>query len=131
MSDYIKKIRTKAGDKQIDYTALANLPTSDVTLTEDGGFADAAAVGETIRRLFDEIKSLPNNGLNVVARNLLITILRAGLYTTDQSGNIEALEQALSASGEQPSGIVQNGSVLVVTSGVTASQNENKLTIGG
>ena len=28
MSDYIKKIRTDKGDKQIDYTALANLPGS-------------------------------------------------------------------------------------------------------
>lgn len=27
MSDYIKKIRTTTGDKQIDYNALANLPT--------------------------------------------------------------------------------------------------------
>lgn len=27
MSEYIKKIRTSDGDKQIDYTALANLPT--------------------------------------------------------------------------------------------------------
>lgn len=129
MSDYIKKIRTKAGDKQIDYTALANLPASDVTLTENGGFADAAIVGEAIKRLFEEIKSLPNNGLNAVARNLLITILRAGVYATDQSGNIEALEQTLLGGTEQPSGIVQNGSVLVVTSGVSTSQKENTLTL--
>ena len=27
MSDYIKKIRTKDGDKQIDYESLANLPS--------------------------------------------------------------------------------------------------------
>ena len=27
MSDYIKKIRTKDGDKQIDYGSLANLPS--------------------------------------------------------------------------------------------------------
>ena len=26
MGDYIKKIRTNEGDKQIDYNALANLP---------------------------------------------------------------------------------------------------------
>lgn len=27
MEDYIKRIRTSNGDKQIDYEALANLPT--------------------------------------------------------------------------------------------------------
>lgn len=45
MGDYIKKIRTTTGDKQIDYTALANLPISDKTLSKVGEFADAAAVG--------------------------------------------------------------------------------------
>lgn len=45
MEEYIKKIRTTTGDKQIDYTALANLPQSDKTLSKDGEFADAAAVG--------------------------------------------------------------------------------------
>lgn len=107
------------------------LPTSDKTLTVDGGYADAAATGEAIRQISEQIEKLPSNGLNSTARNLLITILRAGVYTTDQSGNIAALEQALSAGGEQPSGIVQNGSVLAVTSGVTATQSENKLIIGG
>lgn len=29
MGDYIKKIRTKDGDKQIDYEALANLPPEE------------------------------------------------------------------------------------------------------
>ena len=107
------------------------LPTSDKTLTVDGGYADAAATGEAIRQISEQIEKLPSNGLNSTARNLLITILRAGVYTTDQSGNIAALEQVLSAGGEQPSGIVQNGSVLAVTSGVTATQSENKLIIGG
>lgn len=107
------------------------LPTPDKTLTESGGYADAAVTGEAIKSLTEQLKNLPGNGINSVAKNLLITILRAGVYTTDQSGNIEALEQALSAGGEQPSGIVQNGSVLAVTSGVTATQSENKLIIGG
>lgn len=107
------------------------LPTPDKTLTESGGYADAAATGEAIKSLTEQLKNLPGNGINSVARNLLITILRAGVYTTDQSGNIEALEQTLSVGGEQPSGIVQNGSVLAVTGGVTASKSEDTLTIGG
>lgn len=51
MSEYIKRIRTVSGDKQIDYTALANLPTLvtvDNTLTESGKAADAKIVGEKL-----------------------------------------------------------------------------------
>jgi hypothetical protein len=107
------------------------LPTPDKTLTVDGGYADAAATGEAIRQISEQINNLPGNGLNAVARNLLITILRAGVYTTDQSGNIAALEQALTNESEQPSGIVQSGSILAVTSGVTASKSEDTLIIGG
>lgn len=40
MSEYIKRIRTTTGDKQIDYNALANLPTipnyGTATQTTDG-----------------------------------------------------------------------------------------------
>lgn len=40
MSDYIERIRTTTGDKQIDYNALANLPTipsyGKATQTTDG-----------------------------------------------------------------------------------------------
>ena len=108
------------------------LPTPDKTLTVDGGYADAAATGEAIRKISEQINNMPGNGLNAVARNLLITILRAGVYASDQSGNIAALEQALSVGvSEQPSGIVQSGSILAVKSGVTASQNQDTLIIGG
>ena len=49
MSEYIKKIRTTDGDKQIDYNALANLPVLlelDDALNENGKAADAKIVGE-------------------------------------------------------------------------------------
>lgn len=48
MSDYITRIRTATGDKQIDYRALANLPKSvtDVTDTVISPNADYAEVGE-------------------------------------------------------------------------------------
>ena len=36
MADLIKKIRTAKGDLQIDYTALANLPTISYTVDENG-----------------------------------------------------------------------------------------------
>lgn len=48
MADYITKIRTNEGDKQIDYNALANLPASvmDATNTVISPNADYAEVGE-------------------------------------------------------------------------------------
>lgn len=45
---YIQKIRTEDGDLQIDYTALANLPKPDATLSQSGSFADAKATGDSI-----------------------------------------------------------------------------------
>ena len=53
-AEYIKKINTNEGPKQIDYNALANLPTIpnaveiDATLTKAGKAADAKAVGDAI-----------------------------------------------------------------------------------
>ena len=54
MADYITKIHTIDGDKQIDYNALANLPDIDSimkvddTLTQDGFAADAKTTGDAI-----------------------------------------------------------------------------------
>lgn len=47
---YVTKVRTKNGDKQIDYTALANLPEPDATLTKAGSFADSKAVGDALNK---------------------------------------------------------------------------------
>lgn len=48
---YIQTIQTKDGPTQIDYNALANLPTSDKTLTLPGSFADAKVVGDEIAKV--------------------------------------------------------------------------------
>lgn len=53
MSDYVTKIRTESGDKQIDYEALANLPQSDATLTKSGEFADAKVTGDALKKKAD------------------------------------------------------------------------------
>lgn len=53
MADYVTKIRTESGDKQIDYEALANLPQSDATLTKSGEFADAKVVGDALKQKAD------------------------------------------------------------------------------
>ena len=50
MSEYVTKIRTDKGDKQIDYNALANLPIIDETLSHAGQLADAKAVGDGLAK---------------------------------------------------------------------------------
>lgn len=49
------------------------------------------------------------NGLSDTAKNLLITILRNGVYSTNQSANITALETALGSSGENSGGSGEDG----------------------
>ena len=61
MAEYITKIRTENGDKQIDYLALANLPTTDNTLTISGAFADAKVTGDKIKNINTSIESLETN----------------------------------------------------------------------
>ena len=73
MADYINKIRTKDGDKPVNYEALANKPTSlpasdvsswakksapDATLTKTGEAADAKVTG-------DKISNIEGNILNI------------------------------------------------------------------
>lgn len=41
-------------------------------------------------------------GISTTAKNLLITILRSGVYTADQSGNITALDTALGGGTTEP-----------------------------
>ena len=69
----------------------------DETLTERGKAADAKAVGNRLSALSEEIGS----GLSEKASNLLISILRNGLYSSDQSANITALAAEL--------GVVESG----------------------
>ena len=43
----------------------------------------------------EDISKLLSGGISTTAKNLLITILRSGVYTADQSANITALDTAL------------------------------------
>lgn len=83
MSDVIKKIKTKDGDKQIDYDALANLPVSDVTLTQEGSFADAKIVGEKINKLLSENLERKNEISVERARINALNALKEGSTTGD------------------------------------------------
>ena len=69
---------------------------------------------------------------------MLINILRSGIYSTDQSKNIDFLEALFRSAMDEPStpddpsekpDIEQNGSVLFVKSGVTVTQNDRTLLI--
>jgi hypothetical protein len=55
MPQYITRIRTESGDRQIDYDALANIPQPDITLSKAGKFADAQATGDAINNAKAEI----------------------------------------------------------------------------
>lgn len=66
---YITRIRTESGDKQIDYRALANLPTCDRTLSVSGGMADAKAVGDRISALTSSVTDSLNLKANVTDVN--------------------------------------------------------------
>ena len=46
-----------------------------------------------------EVRNGDGGGISTTAKNLLITILRSGIYTYDQSNNITALEASLGGSG--------------------------------
>ena len=61
MANYVTKIRTQSGEKQIDYTALANLPQSDTTLTQSGSFADAKVTGDKIAEVSNNVTELSNS----------------------------------------------------------------------
>lgn len=79
-------------------------------------------------------------GLSTAAAELLLTILRNGVYTSDQSANIAALEAALaSGGGDEPdvpvvpdipeADVSQSGSILSIVSGVSVSQSGAILSI--
>lgn len=51
-----------------------------------------------ISQLSEEIANLNTDGISATARNLLITILRNGVYSSDQKANITDLETALGGS---------------------------------
>lgn len=72
----------------------------DETLTKSGQAADAKTVGDRLDSLSEEIANLSAGGISATARELLITVLRNGVYISDQSANITDLETALGGSGE-------------------------------
>lgn len=63
------------------------------------------------------------SGLNETAKALLINILKAGVYTTDQSGNIIALKNALDEGGGGGDVTITQVGTSLIFSGVSAISN--------
>lgn len=111
MADYIKKIRTSNGDKQIDYEALANLPTIplvDMSLTNEGAAADAKATGDAINLVNTRVEEKVENPLTGVVGQIL------EIETVDESGKPKTYKAVNKPSGggevtdEQISNAVDN-----------------------
>ena len=91
MAQYVTKIRTESGDKQIDYNALANLPQSDTTLTQTGSFADAKATGDAIKSAKSDLTTQINEvttQINTTKEELTTQINTTKNEVTNQITNI-------------------------------------------
>ena len=103
MAEFITAISTDQGIKKIDYNALANLPTTDTTLTLSGQAADALAVGEAINTIStnvqntmatkEQVSSLSNPNL-LINSDFRNPINQRGLTTyTGSAKNVYAIDR--------------------------------------
>ena len=88
--------------------------------------------GKSNMQIIDEVIGCQTEQLNALV-GLLVDILKACIYTSDQTDNLNELKAVLfgdgSAGGNTSSGVVQTGSKLKIYSDVTASQNGSTLLI--
>lgn len=105
MANHIKRVKTTTGNEQIDYNALANLPSSDPSLSIDGGFADAFIVGA-------ELDYLENNKANAIIEH------KEGdfIYLTD-SANAQLQELHIMGKTVKSNGLFNTVPVVYVSGG--------------
>lgn len=72
------------------------------------------------------IGNIVGGGLNVTARNLLITILRNALYSTNQNSNITLLESALTSGGDNGGNVTPT--YYLITNNLTNATTSNNAT---
>lgn len=151
IQSYIKSDVDALG-KRIDN--IAKLPSGstsgdaelmDIRIGADGNTYDSAgtAVREQIRLLKEDLGQLSEEfsalgsgtGLNNTAKKLLITILRDGIYNTNQSANITALNVALGDNTSIPTEsisiagdtTVNFGKTLILTATLTPSNTTDSV----
>lgn len=87
-----------------------------------------AAINEILAKGGSD-SSQNSNGLSDAVSALLITILRNGVYSTDQSANITALETALGCSGESGGG-EDSGETEVILTNISATYSGGDVAVG-
>lgn len=93
-----------------------------------GGYILTEADKQEIAEQAAQMVEVPQGtGITDPAKNLLISILRNGVYSTDQSANITALESALASSG----GDNDDSGGSDVPKNITFTQTGNVLTVDG
>lgn len=111
------KLDAPGGVKAGDYLRVQSIG-ADGTVVLEGAEGPGGGSGQN-----------PNQpGLSDAAKMLLITILRNGVYNTNQSANITALEEALASSGGSGGG---GDTPDVPDTGVTITQSGSVLTLSG
>lgn len=68
MAESILKIHTQNGDVPVGYPGLADKPIPDKTLSEEGAFADAKAVGDKFKEVNAETDSLKEDLSNKITK---------------------------------------------------------------
>lgn len=108
MSEHIKLIRTSSGDKQIDYTALANLPTvnnkqlvGSVTLSASDVRADSAGSAQTALDTAKEYTDSVKNDLLNGAGEAYDTLKELGELIDTNTSAIDALESVATGKADK------------------------------
>ena len=89
--------------------------TTGATAEQAAQIQQNAAAVTDLKSDLSQLSEEIGNGLSATARSLLIIILRNGVYNTDQSANITALENALNGSGESGGGTGTETATYTVT----------------
>ena len=148
MRDTIKGFRGKDGPIRLDYSGVANVPGAIQSIgaltAQPGDHFEVETVDSTGRVATVKAVEKPGggsgqnpnqSGLSDAAKTLLITILRAGMYSTNQRANITALEAELASSGGDTPDVPETPDVPdtpeTPESGVTITQSGSTLTMSG
>ena len=138
MADYVTKIRTRDGDKKIDYNELANLPdipSVDESLLNQGDAADAKVTGDKIAELKNETSELKGDldRLNEGGLNLKDGVITEDKFTSElklKVLNDYVTPEMFGAIGDgeaDDTSAIQNASDYAVSRGVVLKFNTSSI----